>query len=56
MMYGGRDSWDFVAEWGMKIRYRDSYTPEGNWIAEQCHCTIKRIAARMQCSIQEAVY
>ena len=27
-----------------------------NWIVERSHCTIKMIAARMQCSIMEAVY
>ena len=28
----------------------------GNGIVERSHCTIKCIAARMQCSIMEAVY
>ena len=32
------------------------YTLEGNEIVEWCHRIIKRIAARMWCSIQEAVY
>ena len=38
------------------MRYRGAYTPEGNRIAERCHCTTKRIAARMWRSIQEVEY
>ena len=32
------------------------YVPVRNGIAERCHRTVKRIAARMHCPIQEAVY
>lgn len=42
--------------WGMSIRYRCAYVPSGNGIAERAHRTVKRIAARLQCSISEAVY
>lgn len=30
--------------------------PSRNVIIERCHCTIKQIAARTQCSIREALY
>ena len=32
------------------------YAPEVNSIAERCHRTVKRIAARSRCSIAEAMY
>ena len=38
------------------MRYRSAYVPEGNGIAEQCHHTVKRITARLHCSITEAMY
>ena len=47
---------NFAAELEVQVRYRDAYTPEGNGIVERCHRTVKRIAARMRCSIQETVY
>ena len=38
------------------MRYKCAHVPEDNGISERCHCTVKRIAANMQCSIQEVVY
>ena len=38
------------------MRYWSAYIPEGNDITEQCHCTVKRIAARSHCLIVEAMY
>ena len=32
------------------------HVPSGNGIVERCHRTVKRIAARKGCSVQEAVY
>ena len=33
-----------------------AYIPSGNGIIERCHRTVKRIGARKQCTIPEAVY
>ena len=46
----------FANDWGVNLRCRRAYIPAGNGIAERCHRTVKRIAARMHCPIQEAVY
>ena len=46
----------FAHEWGIHWRFCCAYTPAGNGIAERCHHTMKWIAARMRCPIQEAVY
>ena len=46
----------FLAEWGVRLRLRCAYVPSGNGIAERCHRSIKRIAARKQCTVMEAVY
>ena len=40
----------------MAVHYRCAYVPSGNGIAERAHRTVKRIAARLGCSIREAVY
>ena len=51
--------WDFqdlAAEWGVRVRYRGVHTLEDNGIAEQYHCSVKRLAARIWCSIQKAMY
>ena len=45
----------FADERVIWMRYRCAYVSEGNGIVEWCHHTIKRIAARMWCLIQEAV-
>ena len=46
----------FVDEWGIRLRHRCAYRPSGNGIAERCHRSVKRIAARKACTIAEAVY
>ena len=46
----------FTSKWGIKMCYQCAYFLEGNSIAEHCHRTVKRIAARTQCSIPEALY
>ena len=50
-------SWEFrvfANDWGVNLQFHCVYIAAG--IAERCHCTVKRIAARMHCLIQEAVY
>ncbi|CAM1312990.1 Uncharacterised protein r2_g2342 [Pycnogonum litorale] len=47
---------EFSTKWGVRIRFRCAYVAAGNGIAERCHRTVKRIAARKQCSMEEAVY
>ena len=46
----------FVDEWGIRLRHRCAYVPSGNSIAERCHRSVKRIAAKKACTIAEAVY
>ena len=46
----------FLDEWRVRLRFRCAYVPSGNGIIERCHRTVKRIAARKQCTIPEAVY
>ena len=46
----------FVDEWGIRLRHRCAFVPSGNGITEQCHRSVKRIAARKTCTIAEAVY
>ena len=46
----------FTNDWGVNLRFRCTYVPAENGIAERYHHTVKRIAARMHCPIQEAVY
>ena len=36
--------------------YRYAYFLENNGIVERCHRTVKKVAARILCSIPEAVY
>ena len=47
---------NFLDEWGVGLHFRCAYVPSGNGIVERCHRSIKRIAARKECSISEAVY
>ena len=47
---------EFAGRWNVKLRFRCAYVPSGNGIVERCHRTVKRIAARKGCSVQEAVY
>ena len=46
----------FANDWGVNLQFCCAYVPAGNGIADQCHCSVKCIAARMHCPIQEAVY
>ncbi|CAM1330156.1 Uncharacterised protein r2_g3930 [Pycnogonum litorale] len=46
----------FAERWGTRICFRCAYVASGNGIAERCHRTVKRIAARKQCTVAEAVY
>ena len=46
----------FAEKWAMRVRFRGAYVASGNGIAERCHRSVKRIAARMGCPIAEAVY
>ena len=46
----------FTEEWGIQMLYQSAYVPEGNSIVEQCHHTVKRIAARSCCLVAEAIY
>ena len=46
----------FRDSWGVRIRFRAAYYPEGNGIVERSHSTIKRIAIRSKMSIPEAVH
>ena len=39
----------FLDSWGVQIRLRAAYYPEGNGIVERNHLTIKRIAERSKC-------
>ena len=46
----------FAHEWGVNLWLFYVYAPAGNGIAEHCHHTVKLIAARMHCPIQEAIF
>ena len=46
----------FAQRWGIHMRFRCAHVPSGNGITERCHRSVKRIAARKECTIQEAVY
>ena len=46
----------FLDEWGIQLRLRCVHVPSGNGIVERCHRSIKRIAAKRQCTVAEAVY
>ena len=46
-----------IAErWALRVRFRCAYVASGSGIAERCHRSVKRIAARKRCTIAEAVY
>ena len=47
---------EFTEGWNVRLRFRCAYVPAGNGIVERCHRSVKRIAARKGCSVQEAVY
>ena len=46
----------FANEWKVRLRFRAAHVPSGNGIVERCHRTIKTIAARKGCPVEEAVY
>ena len=46
----------FADKWDVRVRFRCAYVASGNGVAERCHRTVKVIAARKQCPINEAVY
>ena len=46
----------FDENWGLQQRFRCAYVLSSNGIVERCHRTIKHIAARMRCSVMEALY
>ena len=46
----------FQDEWGIQLRLRCAHVPSGNNIVERCHQSVKRIAARKQCTVAEAMY
>ena len=45
----------FLDEWGIQLRLRCAHVQSGNGIVERCHRSIKRIAARKQCTVTEAM-
>ena len=47
---------EFVASWGVLLRFWCAYMQTGNGIIKQCHHSVKQIAVRMGFSIQEAMY
>ena len=49
-------STEFSASSGVHLRFWCAYVPASNSIVEWCHHSIKRIAARTRCSVQEAMY
>ena len=46
----------FAERWALRVRFRCAYVASGNGVAERCHRSVKRIAARKHCTIAEAVY
>ena len=46
----------FTNDWGINLWFHCAYVLAANGIAELCHRTVKRIAARLHCPIQDAVY
>ena len=42
--------------WAPRVRFRCAYVASGNGVAERCHRSVKRIAARKRHTIAEAVY
>ena len=55
-VFRGRQFAAFAAKWSVDLRFRAAYAPSGNAIVERNHRTVKVIAARKQCSIDEAVH
>ena len=47
---------EFTDRWAVRVRFRCAHVASGNGVVERCHRTVKVIAARKQCTINEAVY
>ena len=47
---------DFIIEWEVCLRFCCAQVPSSKGIMEQCHWSVKRIAARKLSYIMEAVY
>ena len=47
---------DFAQRWNVRLHFRYAHVPSGNRIVERCHRSVKVIAARKNCSVEEAVY
>ena len=54
--FRGRVMRAFAAQWRVVLRFRAAYEAGGNGIIERHHRTVKVMAARQQCSVQEAVH
>ena len=46
----------FAERWTLRVRFKCAYVASENGVAERCHRSEKRIAARKHCTIAEAVY
>ena len=46
----------YAERWALRVRFRCAYVASGNGIAERCHRSVKRIAARKHCTIAKAVH
>ena len=46
----------FAERWAFRVRFRCAYVASRNGVAERCHRSVKRIAARKHCTIAEPVY
>jgi len=47
---------EVLQRWSVGQRFSCAYRPQGNGIAERSHRTIKRITARANCGVEEAVF
>ncbi|KRY46628.1 hypothetical protein T03_5274, partial [Trichinella britovi] len=54
--FRGRTFTEFIARWGVRVRYRCAYAPSDSGIAERCHRRVKVIAARKNCTVEKTVY
>ena len=54
--FRGKIFTEFAKKWAIKVTYRCVNVASGNGIVERCHRSVKRIAARKNCDISEAVF
>ena len=54
--FRGRAMMALAARWDINVIFRAAYEPGGNGIVERNHRTIKVMATRQACSVQEAVH